>query len=303
MHLHHDKEAFEELIIGAANELHIPANIIEKDYYVTLTLKELSTKLKDMVFKGGTSLTKCYQILDRFSEDIDLSYTAESGVPGEARKKQLKHAVVSTLESLEFTINNLEDTRSRRNYNCYRASYPSIYDNSPFLKQELVLETFVALLPFPTVTRMVDNYLYRFLKQIDKLEIAEQYDLMPFPITSQAIERTLIDKIFAICDYYLDGRTDKHSRHLYDIHKIYTSTEIPADFDELIASVRSLRSELSACPSAKDGVDINQVLQEIVESEIYKKDYEEITSSLLFTQLSYEEAIQSIVNIINHNVF
>ena len=78
MHLHHDKEAFEELIIGASNELHIPANVIEKDYFVTLTLKELSTNLKDMVFKGGTSLTKCYQLLDRFSEDIDLSYTAES---------------------------------------------------------------------------------------------------------------------------------------------------------------------------------------------------------------------------------
>ena len=115
MHLYHDKEAFEELIIGASNELHIPANVIEKDYFVTLTLKELSTNLKDMVFKGGTSLTKCYQLLDRFSEDIDLSYTAESGVPGDVRKKQLKKAVVSTLESLEFTINNLEDTRSRRN--------------------------------------------------------------------------------------------------------------------------------------------------------------------------------------------
>lgn len=46
MHLHHDKEAFEELVIGAADELHIPANVIEKDYFVTLTLKELSTKLK-----------------------------------------------------------------------------------------------------------------------------------------------------------------------------------------------------------------------------------------------------------------
>lgn len=78
MHLYHDKEAFEELIIGASNELHIPANVIEKDYFVTLTLKELSTNLKDMVFKGGTSLTKCYQLLDRFSEDIDLSYTAEA---------------------------------------------------------------------------------------------------------------------------------------------------------------------------------------------------------------------------------
>lgn len=303
MHLHHDKEAFEELVIGAANELHIPANVIEKDYFVTLTLKKLSTKLKDMVFKGGTSLTKCYQLLDRFSEDIDISYTAESGVPGDARKKQLKKAVVSTLESLELTINNLEDTRSRRNYNCYCASYPSIYDNSPFLKQELVLETYVALLPFPTVTRMVDNYLYRFLKKIDRLDIAEQYDLMPFPITTQAIERTLVDKVFAICDYYLDGKTEKHSRHLYDIHKIYTNMEIPNDFKDLIANVRSLRSELAVCPSAKDGVDINKVLQEIVDTEAYKNDYEEITSGLLFTPLEYDEVITSIKAIIQLNLF
>ena len=80
MNLHHDKEAFAELIIGAANELAIPTNVIEKDYYVTITLKALAEKTKDMVFKGGTSLTKCYQLLDRFSEDIDLSYTAESGI-------------------------------------------------------------------------------------------------------------------------------------------------------------------------------------------------------------------------------
>ena len=98
MNLHHDKDAFEELLIGAANELAIPTNIIEKDYYVTIVLKSLSEKLKDMVFKGGTSLTKCYQLLDRFSEDIDISYTAESGIPGEARKRQLKRAVVATME-------------------------------------------------------------------------------------------------------------------------------------------------------------------------------------------------------------
>ena len=48
MNLHHNKEAFEELIVGAANELAIPTNVIEKDYYVTITLKELSEKLNDM---------------------------------------------------------------------------------------------------------------------------------------------------------------------------------------------------------------------------------------------------------------
>ena len=47
MNLHHDKEALEELIIGAANELAIPTNVIEKDYYVTITLKALSNKLED----------------------------------------------------------------------------------------------------------------------------------------------------------------------------------------------------------------------------------------------------------------
>lgn len=57
MNLHHDREAFEELIIGAANELMIPTNIVEKDYYVTMVLKSLAGKVEDMVFKGGTSLT------------------------------------------------------------------------------------------------------------------------------------------------------------------------------------------------------------------------------------------------------
>ena len=52
MNLHHNKEVFEELITAAASELHIPPNIIEKDYYVTLALKELSNRIRDMVFKG-----------------------------------------------------------------------------------------------------------------------------------------------------------------------------------------------------------------------------------------------------------
>ena len=177
MNLHHDKEAFKELIIGAANELAIPGNIIEKDYYVTITLKSLSDKLEDMVFKGGTSLTKCYQLLDRFSEDIDLSYTAESGVPGDSRKRQLKKAVLSTMNEIDLDITNLDETRSRRNYNCYRAAYSSMYGQSDILKPELVVETYVALLPFPTARRMVDNYIYRFLRKINRLDLAEKYDM------------------------------------------------------------------------------------------------------------------------------
>lgn len=53
MNLHHDKEAFAELIIGAANELAIPTNVIEKDYYVTITLKALAEKTRDIAFCTG----------------------------------------------------------------------------------------------------------------------------------------------------------------------------------------------------------------------------------------------------------
>ena len=56
-------------------------------------------------------------------------------------------------------------------------------------------------MPFPTTKRMVDNYIYRFMSKINRLDLAETYELMPFEITTQTIERTLVDKVFALCDY------------------------------------------------------------------------------------------------------
>lgn len=303
MNLHHDHEAFSELIIAASNELHIPPGIIEKDYYVTLALRELAARVKGMVFKGGTSLTKCYQILDRFSEDIDISYAASEGIPGESRKRQLKKAVVSSIESMGFSVANLEETRSRRSYNCYRASYSSIYSPLLELKPELVIETYIALLPFPTVNRMADNYIYRFLKMTEQEGLAEEFDLAPFEITTQAIERTLIDKVFAICDYYLSDKVDRHSRHLYDIYKIMEYTKPDASLSGLVQEVRSLREPLLVCPSAKIGVCINDILAEIVDKEIYRNDYETVTSRFLFIYLPYETAIDGIKEIISGGYF
>ena len=303
MNLHHDKEAFAELIIGAANELAIPTNVIEKDYYVTITLKALAEKTKDLVFKGGTSLTKCYQLLDRFSEDIDLSYTAESGMPGESRKKQLKNNIVSTMEEFGFPINNLETTRSRRNYNCYRASYPSFYEQSGILKPELVIETYVAMLPFPTTKRMVDNYIYRFLSKINRLDLAETYELMPFEITTQTIERTLVDKVFALCDYYMQEKTERHSRHLYDIHKIVDTMGISDELPNLIPEVRAVRLEMIVCPSAKEGVCVADILRDIIESQVYKSDYVDITMGLLFVPVTYETVIRSLQKVLDSGMW
>ena len=77
MRLHKDAETFRELISIVAADKHLPESAIERDYYIVLLLKNLSeSEYADRcVFKGGTSLSKCYPgSIERFSEDIDLTY-------------------------------------------------------------------------------------------------------------------------------------------------------------------------------------------------------------------------------------
>ena len=67
-----------------SQKLEVSEDIVEKDYYVTLILKKLSEIEYPVVFKGGTSLSKVFGVIDRFSEDIDITFTEHLG---EGRRK------------------------------------------------------------------------------------------------------------------------------------------------------------------------------------------------------------------------
>lgn len=75
MNLHNDRNSFSAAIQAASDKLEILPVFIEKDYWITIVLKRLSeSKFSDrVVFKGGTSLSKGYKLIDRFSEDIDIA--------------------------------------------------------------------------------------------------------------------------------------------------------------------------------------------------------------------------------------
>ena len=75
MLLHKDRTLFHEIVASAAEDLGQIVPVVEKDYYVTMLLKELAKAQENCVFKGGTSLSKCHYVIDRFSEDIDISFT------------------------------------------------------------------------------------------------------------------------------------------------------------------------------------------------------------------------------------
>ena len=96
-------------------------------------------------------------------------------------------------------------------------------------------------------------------------------------MTVQALKRTFVDKIFAIADYYIDNKSKRLSRHIYDLYKIYPEIKIDDNFIKLIGEVCDVRKTHNACLSAQDGVDLQEILKKIVSEEYYKQDYEQIT--------------------------
>ena len=299
--LHNDRELFEQLILRASESLGIKAEIIEKDYYVTLFLKELVSVSPDIIFKGGTSLSKCYHLIDRFSEDIDLNIETETK-PSESRRKHLKSSIVSVIDKLGFTLTNPENVKSRRDYNRYIIDYPSVLGAS-YLKEMLIVETAVYQRAYPTVRKTAGSLIYDFLSANGFDDFIRQYSLEPFELNVQSAERTMIDKLYALADYYLAGTTAEHSRHIYDIYKLLSVVEINDDLKALADSVADERRPHSRSLSVQDGTDIKAVLREIVEKNIYESDYKTITESLLFEPVSYETAIKALNTVLESGLF
>ncbi|GAY78707.1 hypothetical protein NBRC111894_4261 [Sporolactobacillus inulinus] len=91
MNLHQNSQLFKELINVVSEDSGLKGSIIEKDYYVSLLLESVQANYPHIVFKGGTSLSKCYHLINRFSEDIDINFQQEVNKTG-AEKRKLKQS-------------------------------------------------------------------------------------------------------------------------------------------------------------------------------------------------------------------
>ena len=93
MKLHENQTEFRELITLTARDKHISESAVERDYYIVRALKQLadSEEVDSCVFKGGTSLSKCYPgSIERFSEDIDLTFYKTEGLSNKQIERRLK---------------------------------------------------------------------------------------------------------------------------------------------------------------------------------------------------------------------
>ena len=298
--LHKNSELFLQAINIASSEKNILPEIIEKDYYVTLILKYLSEKIPFIVFKGGTSLSKCHNIIKRFSEDIDIAIDTEIS---KSQKKNIKQSIIEVANFLELEITNIDETRSRNNYNKYIFAYKSVLESeNTFLKSGVILETSYITISFPTEKKEVSSFIGNMMKT-EAPDFIEKFGLENFYMKTQSIERTFIDKVFALCDYFLQNKIPSHSRHIYDIYKLLPRINFDENFSNLILDVREVRKTSPICISSDEKYKISELLKEIINKDIYKKDYENITEKILEESVDYETSITALKKIIEKDIF
>ena len=299
-YLHENREEFENAVNLASKHFHILPVIVEKDYYVTMILRKLSEDQGFVVFKGGTSLSKCHKVIKRFSEDIDITIDSKLS---QGQMKNLKASIKKIAAELGLSIPNIDETRSRRSYNRYVLEYQSVLPKPDDAVQTAVLmETSFAEVSFPTVVLPVHNYIGDMMIE-EAPEELENFYLNSFDMKVQGLDRTLADKIFAICDYYMQGKVKKHSRHIYDIYKLLQIVPQTEKFKTLVREVRDVRAMTNICPSAQPEVNVPQMLDFLVKNEIYKEDYENITSRILEENVSYDTAIEAMRKIAASEMF
>jgi predicted nucleotidyltransferase component of viral defense system len=198
----------------------IRRDILEKDYYVSLLLKELSEKQKDLqaYFKGGTALYKAQKHIRRFSEDIDLTVCVDNCSNSQA-KKRLELATKKYQSLQRTTRKELEENR--------KGSITTVYDYLPLVQVDsedplqrfgyVKVEGTSFTVSEPFTALEIEPILYTYATVEQKRILQEQFSVEPFHVNTIRLERIFADKIFAAEFYYERKMYFDVAKHIYDV--------------------------------------------------------------------------------------
>lgn len=282
---------WKEIIETVARELGRSEQMVEKDTIQSMFLFELAKSELPFVFKGGTSLSKAYNLIDRFSEDIDLSMNRR---PTQSERVKSKELIIEIAENLGLSLSNLEEIKSRYDYNKYVFKYDSLFSVIPL---EIIIETSYYQSVYPVEKHVVGSFVGRFCLERN-IVLPVPFEAVEVVMNVQSVERTFVDKVFAVCDYKIQNMQDRDSRHLYDICKLIREVELNEELDKLIDMVRDDRRQSKNNPSAQLEYFIPDMLKEIIRSRFYESDYKNVTQKLLYEDISYDYAIENGIAII-----
>lgn len=284
MNLHIDAEAFKELIELASEHFGYEQSHVEKDYWVCKILKEISeSEFNDKVyFKGGTSLSKAYHLIQRFSEDLDLFvFTGDIEASKQAEKtlnKKLSHFVVAQNNE----IYQEGSSKVGGNYRKLYFSYDNIYKGVG-LKEYLEVEIKSCDLPdkslmyYPADIRTIKPIITGYLESIDRSDIVDEYGLAGFEMKCINPRKTICDKISRLVRLSYGehpySEIAKHIRDVYDLYSLYNVGEyqefiLSSDFFDALSKV-----------AIEDGLNKNSHSSQLFSEAVIFRDTQKVMMS------------------------
>jgi predicted nucleotidyltransferase component of viral defense system len=248
MRLHQNKELLKDAILATAEYLEMRDIYVEKDYWVTVALYEIfhSNIADQSVFKGGTSLSKCHKLIERFSEDIDLVVLRNNGENDTQLNKKIR-AISKAVEQIipEIPFKGLTNKKGniRKTVHQYHALFDGDFGQ---VRERLVVEA-TWLGHFEPFSEMqVSSYVYDMMKARGQYDLIEHYQMAPFTIQVLSKLRTFCEKIMSLVRFSrtADPIADLRNkiRHVYDLHQMLRDQEIQqffasTDFDGMLIRV------------------------------------------------------------------
>jgi len=249
---------FKDAISGAARHFSdqgLTEQFIEKDYYITEALRIIAGLYPDrVIFKGGTSLSKGWKIIQRFSEDIDLFLNPDIDI---SLPKWGQNKIDNALRAIKTTVGNypkleLENSNSSRgirrecNY-----TYLQQFTGGGNISNNILLEMGIRSGNFPIESVQLSSFLADFLRETDNSLGAE--DESQFPMMLLHFKRTFVEKIFAIHNYIQEYQSkgksfNKYTRHYYDLYQLAQKVEVQellnnVEFGEIMQDYDRVSSE------------------------------------------------------------
>jgi predicted nucleotidyltransferase component of viral defense system len=310
------------LFTETSRQIGLPSSsAAEKDWWVIQTLSVIFSMdcANALIFKGGTSLSKGWNVIHRFSEDIDLALDREflgfSGelTKGEIRKlrrksfqfisevftEELKNKFVE-LGFKDLTVKTREVENHDQDPLIIEIYYNKLTETDTYLKPGVLVEVGSRSLKEPFTQRTFGTF------------ISEIYTDNPFtdkPITIPIVnpERTFLEKIFLLHEEFQKPfgkiRVERLSRHLYDIEKLCQTeyAEIALQDRELYNTIVRHRSKFTAI----SGIDYAKHNPENIKFippdsiiKMWKADYEEMKGSMIYDNpLDFDQLINRLTEL------
>ena len=300
---------------------HLDATAIEKDWWVTMCLTALfRCRCADYInFKGGTSLSKCWHLIDRMSEDIDIAVDRKFfGLDGEITRRKditvIRQALCSYV--LEDLSSEISDKLSGLGLVGFNVNTPLTVDSST--DPQIIEVEFDSVLPSPIEYLrpkvLIEIGARSMTEPCERIPIrsilAEHYPEAPFadaPVTVNVATpgRTFLEKIFLIHEEMQKPsvRIDRMSRHLYDIAMMKDkpfAKEALAD-TELYKSIVHHRETLTHV----SGIDYSHHAPQYIKivptgetEQAWRNDYESMLRTMIYgEQISFDEIMKRLVEL------